>query len=247
MELFLREFPVDTSLRAVADAVADQALKLPAEPLLCSSGGAGGAGLSGLVLRGREVDRVVIRQSRRRADYRWVARTEDRRWIRLPEPARRLARETDEGIRFGASRGAASLLVATGPLEVEAEDAVGAVARSDGAVLLLPTSGSAAEYVRTVYEEAETDAGLESSIRALLVTRLVMRLLGTSERREVPAETLRAWLYEEGHSRRRPLGGRPRVEDLLDIGEFSAMIDATNWRLFDPAVWERREDSQSIA
>ncbi len=242
VEWFLREFPRDSSLRAVADAVANRAIELPSEPLLCHSVAARGA--SDLALVDREIDRVVIRQSQRRVDFRWVAAAEEPRWTRFPVAVFRAFPDARElvGHRRHGHHGVDFPMVARHSVEVDAEQQVGAVIRSNGELLVLPSCGGVADYLLERYAELEAEESVPNIMRCAYTSALFARFWGRSEPPDVGREEIVDWLERERLRQRIADPSGLRISELFEIDELMEIIRGACWMVFDPSVWERRAD-----
>ena len=244
VEWLLREFPGESSLRAVFDALGHKGIDLPKDPLLCGVAKlCAKAGVSELVLGGREVDRIVIRQSKRRADFRWVRARSDRRWKEVPIYLRRLyKRASRRRVYMRSDSGPPSLIIASHGVEVEKEDEVGAVKQATGKVLLLPDAGRAVSFLINLFAEVEAKKTTASAVRAFLTLELVWRLLHSKGNVNPSPEELTRWVEQEGSSLPDRIKLQESIVEFMDIEELQHIVQDTNWRLFDPAAWERRTE-----
>ena len=247
VEWFLREFPHDSSLRIVADAVENRGIQLPEEPLLCHSvDQKNWTDESDLTFFGREIDRIVIRQSQRRVDFRWVTLSEKRRWRRFPKNSFKLhSHFVDEILRAHIHRAPfalTNLFVGMETVEIDAEQEVGAVLRNNGDVLLLPSCGQATTFIANIFEEAEVNNKPENLVKSLFVARLVITLLDKPERANITREELNENLHEN-KMLGEMIGERvTRIDQLFNVDELYDIFHQSNWSSFDSSVWERRNN-----
>lgn len=244
MEWFLREFPQDSSLRTVANAVKTEAIDLPSEPLLCHSVPTWGVhGRYDLALSGREIDKVIIRQGERRIDMRWVGIGAEKRWQQMPVAVLRTMRDSTESYNLlslsSRHREISNVLIARGEVEVDTQEEVGAVVRSNNDVLLLPTCGPAADFLCQAYEQVELAPTTARILKSVVATSVVLRYFRRSGREEVTRTDLVRWLEHPQFAGVFRIYDNYRLTDFLNIDELVDIFGQTNWTMFDPAVWER--------
>ena len=132
-------------------------------------------------------------------------------------------------------------MVALESVEIDTEEQIGAVVRSNGETLILPSCGAAAEHLLVRYNEVEAENSPESIMRCIYYTTMFSMFLGRSDQPDVSREELVEWFERQRFSTRLSVLSRSRVTDLLDVDELLGVIRETRWTVFDPAVWEHRE------
>ena len=106
--------------------------------------------------------------------------------------------------------------------------------RAFGKPYFLPGS-PIAKYLSSLLETIQQDAKPEYALLVATMLGLVTHYLGRNEQLSLTRENLRRHLEFHGSSQ--------IAEDIVDLDELCDLLNATTWKIFDPAFWVRKNQS----
>ncbi len=243
-ENLIRETPGNASIRAVAKALGSN-FELPMQRLLCAPTIM--SSVQSLAFRGREITKIVLRPDQRRLDLAWSQKSEPPKWLVLPKRwkdwlFRVMADKYGRyGYRSFTQTRAHEILVLVGGVEIVGIGNETAIRY--GVTTLLVGDNPANRYLRSMLQSELKKGVLDDQLLppVLGVLVLFVNLIGqqTSSENMVQIIKRTSGLLTNEISY---LGGSTDAwEQALSDQELMTALTETDWSIFDPSAWERRD------
>ena len=216
-------------------------LDLPQERILCSSTQL--SLVDSLAFEGREVSKMVLRGDQRRLDVAWANKSTPPRWITLPEQWSRWFRGLgDEVLRW--ERASSNVAVFDRDIDLRGVEGLAGIRYRDTTFFLGqdPTTHWIKERLK-----ADIDAGAFTERVPPVVGVLILvacRLAGRTSPDQLERQARLILSLAQQHI---PMSGTTREDwqSTLTDPSLLSTLGQTEWTLFDPLAWERRDMSAS--
>ena len=244
MEWLLREIPSESSFKSLAAAISEDGMDLPDEHIVCSVPGFGI--LHNLIFSKYEVGEIVLRQSERRVDLRWMPESNPPRWYEIN-------RSSYDGVPWllFKSHAPTHWRIATMDVSVDTEQVVTAI-RSNGINFILPNP-ILTPYLENLIKRANnTKSQIEVSRLRAVIAVLSSILESNKNTIQNPEKTVRDVLHisdlrrvlvaDYGGEFFNISDGDSSIFDQSEMSKLCEIISEIRWVLFDSYTWERRSD-----
>lgn len=236
VEPLITETRTSISASAVVESLKLNEFKMPDGPLLCGKGP--DQKFESWVFSDREVSKMVIDITHRRIDLCWQKEGAPSLWVKSPLKTRHLfnhspsVRSVRTDIRI-ARDGVVVTCNGPQPLAV----------RSDGSIYLLPGTPLSL-YTAKIFE---APSGSYSELfSAGFVCVVLDHYINYNGKTSNSKDTLMKLARGFERDVEPPQYGLGDIEDWFDILAFAAVIDSTEWSLFDPARWLRTSSNNEV-
>jgi len=237
-ELIIREVASPTSLSNLIRTLHADNVQLPIDPILCGFNTYDSLDRS--VFEGMEVDKIEVYPEQRRVDIRWVAKKDSPRCCGIPDELLRIYRSNLPILSRNSVR-KLDLIICYGGVEVSGLSDEIAVSAFD-IFYLLPDS-QIAKYLISCLNRFQIERNDEDYMKIYFIIFILFEIftrgiqisnieniLDRFEQRHQDA-------YQSLKTLREPL----RIRDIIDPMELNGIIEGTNWKIFDPSAWVRKD------
>ena len=236
-ELIIREVASPTSLSNLIRTLHADNVQLPIDPILCGFNTYNPLDRS--VFEGMEVDKIEVHIEQRRVDLRWVAKEDPPRCRGVPDELLRIYRSTINRYREWDIRELDLIICPEGVEFSGLSDEI--AVRAFDTIYLLPDS-QIAKHLISWLDRFQIERTDEDYMKVYFIIFIIFEIFEKGMQISNIEDILHS--FEQRHQdeylsmiNREPL----RIRDIIDPMELNDIIEGTNWKIFDPSAWVRKD------
>jgi len=241
-ELIIREVASSTSLSKLIRTLHAENVQLPIDPILCGFNSYNPLDIS--VFEGMEVNKIEVNPEQRRVDLRWVAKKDPPRCRKIPSELLDIyksvtSRVTSRYIRRDLRK--LDMIICQDDVEFSGLSDEIAVCAFD-IIYLLPDS-QIAKYLISCLDCFKIERNDENYMKVYFIIYIIFEIFAKGMQISNIENIL--YRFEQRHQdeyrSRIKLREILRIRDIFDPMELNNIIEGTNWNIFDPLAWVRKD------
>jgi len=236
-ELIIREVASPASLSNLIRTLHAEKVQLPIDPILCGFNSYNLLDRS--VFEGMEVDKIEVYPEQRRVDLRWVAKKDPPRCRTIPDVLLNIYRSVANPYSMRILN--PNIIICQDDMEFSGLSDEIAVCAFD-IIYLLPDS-QIAKYLISCLDRFKIERNDENYMKVYFIIVIIFEIFDKGMQISNIENILDRFeqKHQDEYRNRINLREPLRIRDIIDSMELNTIIEGTNWKIFDPSAWVRKD------